>query len=304
MSQAVDRFCHVQFQGVKAGFSGSIATRRIRPLREVPFTSSFDRDQRPHATVSPPDRLLLDVIFERASLNTSAYRPGALARRIPACLRALQARSPADAIRRLEHDPDALDLALNALLIGVTTFFRDPLSFEHLRTVALPDLLQTSTSPRMLSVGCSDGAELYSLALCLLDLGVRDFDLRGIDFRRPAVRAARTGLYSHSALAAVPPHLRHAWFDLRARAAQVKPALRQRLHFQHADAFHQVLHGPYDLVACRNFSIYLEHPAAARLWRKLHNALRPGGLLLAGKAENPTGGFLRAGPCLFRKASP
>jgi chemotaxis protein methyltransferase CheR/two-component system CheB/CheR fusion protein len=58
------------------------------------------------------------------------------------------------------------------------------------------------------------------------------------------------------------------------------------------------------LIACRNFAIYLQHPAAARLWRRLHSSLRPGGLLLTGKAERPTSGFLRAGPCLYRKASP
>lgn len=303
MSQAVDRYRHLQFQGVKAAFPGSLLCRR--PHREAPSASIFARHPRAHAPIiSPPDRLLLDFIFQRAGLHAGAYRPGALARRIPACLRALHARSPIDAIRRIEHDAAALDLALNTLLIGVTSFFRDPPVFAHLRAIAFPELLRTSPAPRILSVGCSDGAELYSLALCLLDLDVQEFHLRGIDCRRRAILRAQVATYPHAALGAVPPHLLNAWFDLHPRTARIKPALRQRLHFHCADAFRQLPQPPYDLIACRNFSIYLEHPAAARLWRNLHNALRPGGLLLAGKAEHPTGGFLRAGPCLFRKASP
>ena len=64
-------------------------------------------------------------------------------------------------------------------------------------------------------------------------------------------------------------------------------------HWHLADAFLGLPAGPYDLIACRNVAIYLEHAAAARLWRRLHLALRPAGLLLTGKAERPTSGFLR-----------
>ena len=76
------------------------------------------------------------------------------------------------------------DRALNALLIGVTGFFRDEGAFAHLQDVAIPELLRNSPSPRMLCVGCSDGAEPYSLAITLLEAGGRDFSIRGIDCRR------------------------------------------------------------------------------------------------------------------------
>jgi chemotaxis methyl-accepting protein methylase len=35
--------------------------------------------------------------------------------------------------------------------------------------------------------------------------------------------------------------------------------------------------------------MYLRPEAASRLWRRLYAALRPGGVLVLGKAERPTG---------------
>lgn len=303
MAQDADAYRHIQFAGTRPPVL--IADRRLRPVREAPSGSIFSRPFAPHApVVSPADRLFLDCVFKRAQLNGAAYRPRALGRRIPACLRALHVRSPAEAIRRLESDPAAIDLALNALLIGVTTFFRDAPVFQHLCHTALPELLRHSPAPRMLSVGCSNGAEVYSLALALEDQGAAGYEVRGIDCRRCAIVRARAGVYPLAELANLSPAQRAAYFTLHDRTAQITPSLRDRVHFQVADAFLHVPHPPYDLIACRNVVIYLEHPAAARLWRRLCGALRPGGLLLTGKAERPTAGFLRVGPCLYRKAAP
>ena len=108
-------YSHVLFKGV---MPPAQPDRWLRPLRQAPSPSIFASAFRPHAPViSPTDRLLLEDIFRRAQMNGAAYRPTALARRVPACLRALQARSPAEALRKLEVDPGALEVALNALLI-------------------------------------------------------------------------------------------------------------------------------------------------------------------------------------------
>jgi chemotaxis methyl-accepting protein methylase len=62
--------------------------------------------------------------------------------------------------------------------------------------------------------------------------------------------------------------------------------------------------GAWDVVLCRNLVIYLQPGAAAVLWRQLAAAVRPGGLLVLGKAERPGGDgrlFTPAGPCVFRR---
>ena len=53
------------------------------------------------------------------------YRLETLERRLPACLRVIRAHSIEHAIHVLEESPPLMAPALSAVLVGVTSFFRD-----------------------------------------------------------------------------------------------------------------------------------------------------------------------------------
>src|SRR5688500_17451182 len=72
----------------------------------------------------------LHWLFIEAGLDASCYRPETLHRRIPACLRELRVANLADARTLLTRDPSRLPAAVGALLIGVTSFFRDDSVFQ------------------------------------------------------------------------------------------------------------------------------------------------------------------------------
>ena len=59
----------------------------------------------------------------------------------------------------------------------------------------------------------------------------------------------------------------------------------------------------YDLILCRNVSIYLESTAARRMWQIVHDSLKPGGWLVTGKAENPgpLTGLRRVAHCVYQR---
>ena len=60
--------------------------------------------------------------------------------------------------------------------------------------------------------------------------------------------------------------------------------------------------GQWDVILCRNMAMYLAPEAAAALWRNLDSLLRPGGILVLGKAERPTGTRLSMiAPCVYRR---
>ena len=54
---------------------------------------------------------------------------------------------------------------------------------------------------------------------------------------------------------------------------------------------------------CRNLAIYLQPEAAGALWRQLEAGMKPGGVLVLGKAERPGADlrFAPVGPCLYRR---
>ena len=71
-------------------------------------------------------------------------------------------------VRYLRENPQEVELLFKELLIGVTSFFRDPAAWEELRRKSIPALLAgrpAGGTIRAWSVGCSTGEEAYSLAI-------------------------------------------------------------------------------------------------------------------------------------------
>src|SRR5437762_4351950 len=72
----------------------------------------------------------------------------------------------------LENDGAALETLYQDLLIGVTSFFREPARFEALKTVVFPAIVENrgaADSVRIWVAGCSTGEEVFSLGMALLE---------------------------------------------------------------------------------------------------------------------------------------
>jgi chemotaxis methyl-accepting protein methylase len=273
----------------------------------------------PDGPTPPPDAgeyepSFADWLFHRAGLDPACYKPDSLARRVPACLRALGVDATARARALLRRRPELVPKALDAALVGVTQFFRDADVFATLARDVLPALIRdAATTPiRAWSAGCSTGKELYSVAMLLSDLGVTPARARllGTDARAAAVDAARAGRFADAAVDAVPPDLRDRHFTGHPAAPpaarwRVGEPLRAMTDWRTGNLLARVEPGPWDLVLCRNVAIYLRPDAAARLWQGLASVVRPGGFLVLGRAERPAGvpGLAMVRPCVYRRVA-
>ena len=305
------RFRHVVFPHSVGGYGRALdlAPRRPHPSEPVPRAAAFPEP------LSPDGEAFLRWLLAHAGLRFDDYKPETLARRLPACLRALRAvraASPSHARSLLRRSPDALPAALDALLIGVTGFFRDEPVFESLASRTLPDLLDRlsqvgRTRPlRVWSAGCSEGAELYTVAILLAESGALaagPVELLGTDCRPEALARAAAGSFDAQAVRAVPRPLLDRYFEADGTRYRVAPALRAACAWRRADVLGAPEPGAWDLVLCRNVAIYLQPEAAAALWAALAAAVRPGGALVLGKAERPLGVRELAcdGPCVYRR---
>jgi chemotaxis protein methyltransferase CheR len=280
------------------------------------------------ASLDAPSLAFFDALLGTRGMSASAYRDSILTRRRAACLRAIRAATPAEGIRVLQRDAAAAERALGSLMIGVTDFFRDPAVFASLRPL-LRSLTRSDGPVRVLSVGCSDGAEVYSLAMLLAEDGLLgDTRLYGLDSRRTAIASARAGTYPAAALATVPAELRRRYFepsnaDGRGRgliSGKASPALRvieplraasawftgDALRLNDAVTRHIGADVTLDVILCRNLAIYLTPDAADELWNQCIDRLRPGGLIVTGKAERPPtdarSGLRRLAACIYRRS--
>ncbi|MGC4086124.1 MAG: CheR family methyltransferase [Vicinamibacterales bacterium] len=273
---------HIRFEG--------IPTRRLttagHPSSRAGRDSLVDRPAFVRAPQEPLDGLAADIL-RLAGLNPHVYRRPPLERRVPACLRALKTPSEPAARTRALSDRHHLTVAVSALLIGVSSFFRDAAVFEAMRATVIPRLRCRPTI-RVLSVGCSSGAELYSVAILLAEAELLDrAELIGTDCRADALIDAAAGVFDEQAMAAVPSSLQARYFERTGGGWRVSDAIRQSVTWVAADATASIPEGPWDLVLCRNLVIYLQESTSRVLFRRLTDTLSPGGFLVVGRAERP-----------------
>jgi chemotaxis protein methyltransferase CheR len=297
MTSGLFDLTHVAFEGTApaprhVSPCPACAQARSRPLPK--FVVDLD---------SPTDGFAAWVL-EQSGLPPQDYRQSALNRRIPACLRALRVSSIEAARDLLERRPSLLPLALSSLLIGVTSFFRDPAVFEALEHGAVPQLARAAGPIRVWSAGCSTGEELYSVAILLAEAGLlHRSELFGTDCRADAVRRADAGCYSDDDLDVVPPGWRERYFEQGPTGGQAAEVLRARTRWAVHALGSRVPLGPWDLILWRNGGIYMTRSAGLAIGAGVVEALRPGGFLVLGRAERPPGGDALApfARCIYRK---
>lgn len=242
-------------------------------------------------------------LLQRAGICADAYRAAPMQRRLSACLRQLRVSSPDAARALLEANPHLLPVALNWMLLGVTSFFRDAAVFEFLQGRVLPEILRTRTGIRVFGMAVSEGQELYSVAILLAEAGVLDHSsFIGMDCRPGAIQHARAGLFSAAEVASIPAARRDRFFEPLRSGFAVCPQVRNAIQWHVADMF-SYDPPPSDLILFRNVAIYVEDEPIAKVWQKLCSALAPGGCLVTGKAEKPPGTLplCRVAPSVYFK---
>ncbi len=242
---------------------------------------------------------ILELLKVETGHDFAQYKSGTLGRRIDRRI-ALAGFRSTDIGRyhaMLQADRAELEALAGDLLIHVTSFFRDPAVFDVLASTTIPDLVQAQQDGQPLRVwvaGCSTGEEAYSMAILFLErieAAERPIKLQvfASDVDVEAITLARDGAYPSAIEEVVSPE-RLARFFVREDAAwRAGPDLRAAIVF----SVHDVLADPpfsrLDMVSCRNLLIYLRPDAQARVIEAFHFALRDGGILLLGSAENPPG---------------
>ena len=234
----------------------------------------------------PIDTEALRTLSAASDLDLERFRSEHVEARVARALRRSNATGVGELGVMLRRDADAREEFRRSIAISVTGFFRDAEQFAHLEHHLTP--LLGAGRLRVWSAGCSNGAELWSMAVVLERLGALDRTrLLGSDLLPENVDRARAGLDGGLLAGHVlPPSARPA-FEVRDLINDEPPV------------------GPWHVILCRNVAIYYEPKTRLALQAKLATALAPGGLLLLGRSERLSDaqglGLQRVAPHLYRK---
>ena len=197
----------------------------------------------------------------------------------------------------LEKDRGAVETLYQDLLIGVTSFFREPARFEALKSVVFPAIVQNRTGKDNLRIwvaGCSTGEEVYSLAIALLEFldGRQDMPriaIYGTDINEQSLTKARAASYPQLALDGVTPERLSRFFTPVPGGYKIAKELRELCVFAAHDVTRDPPYSRIDLVTCCNVLIYFDPELQKKAIALLQYALAPGGFLMLGSSESLRG---------------
>jgi two-component system CheB/CheR fusion protein len=231
------------------------------------------------------------------------YKPRTLERRIARrmALAGLEPQETQRYLAMLQIGGDEAQLLVEDLLINVTSFFRDPKSFEALAELAVPKLLAAAGAQpvRIWVAGCSTGEETYSLAMLFME-AIQDakssakLQMFASDADAHAIAVAREGLYPFSVDLQVSAARLAMFFTREEHGYRVSANLRACIVFAVQDVLADPPFSRLHLISCRNLMIYLQPEAQAKIIAVFHFSLLDSGYLFLGGAEtigSPGGRF-------------
>lgn len=237
---------------------------------------------------------ILALIRARTSHNFSSYRKNMLLRRVQRRMGLCHIEHTDDYITLLRENPEEITLLIRDVLIGVTSFFREPEVFQVLEQDVIPQLLERTDASNPLRVwtpGCSTGEETYSLTMLLIEQlqkANRPINLQifATDIDEAALETARQGIYPESIAADVSPERLNSFFTREDHHYQVNKQIREPVVLATQNLISDAPFSRLDLISCRNLLIYLEPEVQQKLIPLFHFALKPDGFLLLGSSES------------------
>jgi two-component system CheB/CheR fusion protein len=234
------------------------------------------------------------IVRAQTGHDFSQYKPSTITRRIERRMVVHQIESLEEYVRYLQRVPTEVDALFQDLLIGVTSFFRDPESFAALQTAVMARLAKRSASHAPLRIwvpGCSTGEEAYSIAMLLqeqkeLHRLAGNLQIFASDIDQRAIEQARAGVYPASIAADVTPERLNRFFAPEAgENFRVQKSLRDLIVFSAQDLTRDPPFSRVDLISCRNVMIYMGVALQKKIIPLFHYSLAPGGYLFLGAAE-------------------
>ncbi|MES0371935.1 MAG: CheR family methyltransferase [Mariprofundaceae bacterium] len=193
-----------------------------------------------------------------------------------------------------------MEQLIAGVTIGESYFFRDHKQINYLRDNWLPELInrrrkEGNRSIRIWSAGCSNGQELYTVAMLLAeqipDLEAWNIHLLGTDINADVLSNAVHGHYTEWSFRAMTDAMRERHFSSQNRGHVIHSALRRMAHFTYLnladDDYPSILTqtNALDLILCRNVFIYFDRPVIERVMQKFTRSLMPGGMVMLGASD-------------------
>ncbi|MCM0084408.1 PAS domain-containing protein [Geomonas sp. Red32] len=247
---------------------------------------------------SPPAPHELKAIFGLVQSATghdfSSYKENTILRRLHRRMTVNDVEVVAQYIDLLRENPTEAEALSQDILIGVTSFFRDPAAFDAIREQVLPQLFlgrEPGRPVRIWHACCGTGEEAYSTAILVREFLAEhrlsaNVQIFATDIDAAAIDQARSGSYREQFCRGISDERLSTYFTPTEDGWRVHKQLRDMIVFAHHSLIKDPPFSRIDLLVCRNFLIYVDPDLKKRLISLFHRVLVPNGYLFLGVAES------------------
>ena len=238
------------------------------------------------------DQRFFDFLKDRIGLDVASVGPAIIERAVRQRTTASQALTADEYWHTLQGSRDEQQALIEAVIVPETWFFRYPESFATLAKLATKRLadINNMRGLRILSLPCSTGEEPYSIAMALLDAGLKphQFKVEGMDVSPLSVEKARRALYGKNSFRGQDIAFRERHFSAEEDGYRLSERVLEQVRLQVGNLLDPALlanEPPYDFVFCRNLLIYFDQPTQQQVFEVLKRLTHVDGVLFIGPAE-------------------
>ncbi len=241
---------------------------------------------------------LVELLHQNAGWSFSEREYFSIDKKISNFIREKGYPSVEDLIADLKSGQKALvSQVIESLAFADTRFFRDWNVFNQFEHYVLPLVKEANRNLkklRILSLGCSTGQEVYSIAIAVNNLvGLSDWQVSiiGTDLSSAAIAKAQKGVYNQFEIqTGLNAEAMIDNFTLEGENWRVNDNIKKMVEFRRYNLLDELtFNEKFDIIFCRNVLRFFTPDIQNRLCAKIHGMQVPGGILYLGKGENIKG---------------
>ncbi|SFF91465.1 two-component system, chemotaxis family, CheB/CheR fusion protein [Duganella sp. CF458] len=241
----------------------------------------------------------MSLLQRHTGNNFTEYKMSTVLRRIERRMKLHQLDSMESYVAYLRDNAAEVQLLFRVMLIGVTSFFRDPTVWEHLCSETIPALLAANPEGAAFKAwvpACSTGEGAYTLAMVFdeavtranaRETGRYSLQIFATDLHGDAIDKARQGLFGRGVEDTVTHERLVRYFLADGAGYRIRKELRNMIIFAQQNIISDPPFTKLDILSCRNLLIYFNPKLQEQLIPLFHYALKPEGLLVLGSADTP-----------------
>lgn len=238
------------------------------------------------------------MVENRIGLSASAIGSDVIAKAIDRRMKIFDMNNIDTYLDSLERSEEEWNELIELLVVPETWFFRNRESFVFLAHYIISQwpLKHKNRVLRVLSIPCATGEEPYSIAITLMDAGMKEnqYFIDAVDISSIALDKAREGVFGPESFRGMNLSFRDRNFEAivndREKRFVLKPSVRQKVRFLQGNLINSnilINEMPYDIIFCRNLLIYLSVQAKQKVVHNIGRMLARNGILFVGHVERP-----------------